>query len=219
MALILSIETSTSVCSVALHINGQLLAYQAIPLNRSHAESLLSMIHHLLENYRMEDLVSIAVSEGPGSYTGLRIGAATATGLCYALDIPLIAINTLEAMLVPVQLFNIQRAWCCPMLDARRMEVYFLLADADGEIIVEAHPHILTEGSFKELLADCKVWFFGDGAAKCKPFLADHKNAIFLEGISPSAQQIGFLAYNHFREQKFVDINTFAPKYLKPYFC
>ncbi len=217
MALILSIETSTAICSVAIHADEELLAYKAVPINRSHAESLLPMIHHLLQDYTMQDLAAIAIAEGPGSYTGLRIGAATATGLCYTLDIPLIAINTLEAMVSQAQPFNMRGAWCCPMIDARRMEVYCLLTDGDGKIVTEAHPHIVTEDSFQELLTRQDVWFFGDGAAKCKPLLAHHKHAIFIDGISSSAQQVGALAYADFRKQQFVDINTFVPKYLKPF--
>jgi tRNA threonylcarbamoyladenosine biosynthesis protein TsaB len=215
MAFILSIETSTSICSVALHTDGELLAYKAAPINRSHAESLLPMIHHLLQDYAMQDLEGIAISEGPGSYTGLRIGAATAMGLCYALDIPLIAVNTLEALAWQVKPCNIHRAWCCPMIDARRMEVYCLLMNGEGNIVTEAHPHIVTEDSFQELLAAEEVWFFGDGAAKCKPLLAHHKHAIFVDGIRPSAQQVGTLAYTGFKNRQFVDINTFSPKYLK----
>lgn len=217
MTLILSIETSTTICSVAVHADEELLAYKAVPINRSHAESLLPMIHHLLQDYQMDDLSAIAISEGPGSYTGLRIGAATATGLCYALDIPLIAINTLAAMVLQVQPFNMTGAFCCPMIDARRMEAYCLLTDGDGNIVTEAHPHTVTEDSFQDLLAAQDVWFFGDGAAKCKPLLAHHRHAFFVDGISASAQQVGKLAYADFRKQQFVDINTFVPKYLKPF--
>jgi tRNA threonylcarbamoyladenosine biosynthesis protein TsaB len=139
MALILSIETSTSVCSIALHQNGNLIAYENLSVARSHAESLLVMIEHVLAitHYSQKDLAAVALSEGPGSYTGLRIGAATATGLCYALDIPLIAINTLAAMALSIKPFNIQGVLCCPMIDARRMEVYCLLTDAAGKIKVK----------------------------------------------------------------------------------
>lgn len=219
MALILSIETSTSVCSVALHASGKLVAYQSVAIARSHAESLLAMINDLLQlrHYTPKDLQAIAISEGPGSYTGLRIGAATATGLCYALDLPLIAVNTLEAMVYAVQPMNITQALCCPMLDARRMEVYCLVTDAHNNILEEAHPHIITEHSFAHWLSQHSMLFFGDGAAKCKSILAHHNHAIFIEGIYPSAQQIGLLAYANFQQNKFVDINLFSPQYLKPF--
>ena len=164
----------------------------------------------------MQDLGAIAVSEGPGSYTGLRIGAATATGLCYALDIPLIAINTLEAMVAQVDC-DIAGAWFCPMIDARRMEVYCLLADAGRKIVVEAHPHIVTADSFQAFLAAHAILFFGDGAMKCEPLFAHQQNAIFVADIYPSAKQIGFLAYENFKVRKFVAINEFTPQYLKPF--
>jgi len=219
MSLILSIETSTSVCSVALHLEGKLLAYQSLLIARSHAEYLLSIIEHILEvsQYTFKDLQAIAISKGPGSYTGLRIGAATATGLCYALDIPLIAIHTLEAMVVAVKPFNINSALCCPMIDARRLEVYCLITDASGNILEEAHPHIVTENSFLNWLNTRQILFFGDGAEKCKPILSYHQHAIFINGIYPSAEQIGSLAYQEFQQNKLVDISTFSPLYLKPF--
>ncbi|OJW72138.1 MAG: tRNA (adenosine(37)-N6)-threonylcarbamoyltransferase complex dimerization subunit type 1 TsaB [Candidatus Amoebophilus sp. 36-38] len=219
MALILSIETSTSVCSIALHNQGNLLGYQSLFVARSHAESLLAMIDHLLDltHYSPKDLQAVALSEGPGSYTGLRIGTATATGLCYALNIPFIAINTLESMVLAVKPFNITHALCCPMIDARRMEVYCLITDAIGNILEEAHPHIVTENSFEIWLRENKVLFFGDGAGKCKPILSEHQNAIFIDGIYPAAKEIGTLAYTHFQQQKFIDIAHFSPRYLKPF--
>jgi tRNA threonylcarbamoyladenosine biosynthesis protein TsaB len=220
MALILSIETSTSVCSVALHASGKLVSHQSVAIARSHAESLLTMINHLLQltHHTPKDLQGIAISQGPGSYTGLRIGAATATGLCYALDIPLLAVNTLEAMVYAVQPLNITHALCCPMIDARRMEVYCLIADAANNILEEAHPHIVTEHSFENWLPKQLMLFFGDGAAKCKPLLAHQPHAIFIEDIYPSAQQIGILAYTHFQQSKFIDLNLFSPQYLKPFY-
>jgi tRNA threonylcarbamoyladenosine biosynthesis protein TsaB len=220
MALILSIETSTSICSVALHNAGQLVAYQTIGIARSHADSLLPMINNLLKlsHHTVKDLAGIALSEGPGSYTGLRIGASTAMGLCYALDIPLIAVNTLAAMVGALQPLNFTHALCCPMIDARRMEVYCLVADATNYILEAAHPHIVSEHSFENWLSQKPMLFFGDGAAKCKPIFGQHGNAIFIDGIYPSAQQIGILAYAHFQQNKWVDIHSFSPQYLKPFY-
>jgi tRNA threonylcarbamoyladenosine biosynthesis protein TsaB len=219
MSLILSIETSTSVCSVALHQEGKLLAYQSLLIARSHAEYLLTIVEHILQvnQYILKDLQAIAISEGPGSYTGLRIGATTATGLCYALDIPLIAIHTLEAMVVAIKPFNTNSALCCPMIDARRMEVYCLIADASGTILEEAQPQIITENSFANWFKTKQIFFFGDGAEKCKPILSSHQNALFIDGLYPSAEHIGTLAYQAFKNNKFVDIATFAPLYLKPF--
>ncbi|ACE05780.1 hypothetical protein Aasi_0356 [Candidatus Amoebophilus asiaticus 5a2] len=219
MSLILSIETSTSVCSVALHREGKLLAYQSLFIARSHAESLLTIIEHIvqLSQYTLKDLQAIAISKGPGSYTGLRIGATTATGLCYALNIPLISVNTLEAMVLAVKPFNINSALCCPMIDARRMEVYCLITEASGTILEEAQPHIVTENSFLNWLNTRQILFFGDGAEKCKPILSSHQHAIFIDGIYPSAEHIGALAYQTFEQNKFVDIADFSPLYLKPF--
>jgi tRNA threonylcarbamoyladenosine biosynthesis protein TsaB len=219
MALILSIETSTSVCSVALHKEGKLISYQSLFVARSHAEYLLSIVEHALEvsQYTAKDLQAIAISEGPGSYTGLRIGASTATGLCYALDISLIAINTLEAMSLAIKPFNFNAALCCPMIDARRMEVYCLITDAAGNVLEKAHPHIIAENSFSTWLDKGEVFFFGDGAEKCKPTLSSHKNAIFIDNIYPSAEHIGMLAYQKFQQNKLTDISAFSPVYLKPF--
>ena len=221
MALILSIETSTNVCSIALHNQGNLVAYQSLFVARSHAESLASMIHNMLQitHYKPKDVEAIAISEGPGSYTGLRIGAATATGLCYAIDIPLIAISTLEAMILAAKEKYINNApiLYCPMIDARRMEVYCMVADHQGHIIEEPYAHIVNNQSFEHLLLKNKVAFFGDGAEKCKSVLAFQENAIFIEAIYPSAEQVGTLAYKKFKELEFTDINYFSPIYLKPF--
>jgi tRNA threonylcarbamoyladenosine biosynthesis protein TsaB len=219
MALILSIETATQVCSVALHEQGKLVSYQSLYIAKSHAESLLPMVEHLLKlsPYTKKDLAAIAISEGPGSYTGLRIGTATAKGLCYALGLPLIAVNTLEAMAWGMQPLNYKKALLCPMIDARRMEVYCLMMDATGAILGETQPYVVDENSFQTWLGQNTVVFFGDGATKCKPLLCKHTNAIFLDHIYPSAQYIGPLAYSHFQQATFVSLAVFEPLYLKPF--
>jgi tRNA threonylcarbamoyladenosine biosynthesis protein TsaB len=151
MALIISIETATKVCSVALHADARLVATQSLHAEKSHSESLLCTIEHLLaiSPYTKEDLTAIAVSSGPGSYTGLRIGTSTAKGLCYALEIPLIAVNTLEAMVHGMQPYNTAQALLCPMLDARRMEVYCLLTDFQGHILDPVHPRLIDQPGCK----------------------------------------------------------------------
>lgn len=217
MALILSIETATRVCSVALCYEGRLVACHTLCIARSHAESLLPMVVHLLDisPYTKKDLVAIAVSEGPGSYTGLRIGAATAKGLAYALGIPLIAISTLAGMVHGMAPYNFSQALLCPMIDARRMEVYCMISDAAGEVLVAPHSHIVTVDSFRPWLKQYPILFFGDGAGKCKPVLEDHCHAIFLDAVYPSAQHVGALAYAKFQQKVFVDLASFEPLYLK----
>lgn len=219
MALILSIETATQACSVALHNAGKLVAYQTLCIAKSHAESLFLMVAHLFDisPYSKKDLAAIAVSEGPGSYTGLRIGISTAKGLGYALDIPLIAINTLEAMVYGVGCYNFEKALLCPMIDARRMEVYCLVSDAAGEILAGPHTQIVDSNSFQPWLQQKRMLFFGDGVEKCKPSLSNHQHAIFLEKIYPSAQHIGALAYTKFQQQAFRDLAALVPLYLKPF--
>lgn len=217
--MILSIETATPTCSVALHAGAKLIAVQSLNVANSHAESLLLTIDHLfsIAPYDKKDLAAVAVSGGPGSYTGLRIGTATAKGLCYALNIPLIAIGTLEAMAHGMQPYNTARALLCPMIDARRMEVYCLLVDAQGKMLEAPHPQIIDTNSFQDRLADYPILFFGDGAAKCKPLLGVHPYTTFIEDIYPSAQHIGALAYAKFHQAAFEDLAYFEPSYLKPF--
>ncbi len=219
MALILSIETATKVCSVALYFEAQMVATQTLLVEKSHAESLILTIEHLLaiSPYTKKALAAVAISSGPGSYTGLRIGTTTAKGLCYALEIPLIAINTLEAMAHGMQPYNTSRALLCPMIDARRMEVYCLLADAHGKVLEAPYPQVIDNDSFQSWLADYEVIFFGDGAEKCKPFLSHHSKAFFIDHIYPAAHHIGSLAYLKFQQAAFENSAYFEPAYLKPF--
>ncbi|MEM9417327.1 MAG: tRNA (adenosine(37)-N6)-threonylcarbamoyltransferase complex dimerization subunit type 1 TsaB [Bacteroidota bacterium] len=205
MSLILSIETATEACSVALHTEAQLIATQTLHVAKSHAESLLLTIEHLLaiSPYEKEELAAVAVSSGPGSYTGLRIGTSTAKGLCYALGIPLIAVNTLEAMAHGMQPYNTNQALLCPMIDARRMEVYCLLTDAQGKLLEAAHPQVIDQDSFQSWLQEQPILFFGNGAEKCKPLLGAHPHACFIDHIHPTAQHIGALAYVKFQQAAF----------------
>jgi tRNA threonylcarbamoyladenosine biosynthesis protein TsaB len=219
MTLIASIETTAKICSSALHVEGQLVATQTLHTEKSHAEWLLCVIEHLLaiSPYKKEDLSAIAVSSGPGSYTGLRIGASTAKGLCYALEIPLIAVNTLEAMTYGMQPYNTTQALLCPMLDARRMEVYYLLADPHGHVLAPAQPQVIDHDSFQAWLQDYSVLFFGSGAEKCKPLLSHHDRALFIDHFYPTAHHIGALAYIKFQQAAFEDLAYFTPLYLKPF--
>lgn len=215
--MILSIETSTDVCSVALHHRATLVATKVAQKAYSHAEKLAPMIDELLKETGVtrSDLKAVAVSAGPGSYTGLRIGVSTAKGLCFGLDIPLITVNTLESMLVglPAQYNDALR---CPMIDARRMEVYCLLASADGTVIETTQARIIDEKSFQPYLEQHTVLFYGNGAAKSVAVIK-HPNAQLLDGITPLAKNIGVLAQEKYENRDFADTAYFEPDYLKPF--
>lgn len=183
----------------------------------SHAEKLAPMIDELLKETGVtrSDLKAVAVSAGPGSYTGLRIGVSTAKGLCFGLGIPLITVNTLESMLVglPAQYNDALR---CPMIDARRMEVYCLLASADGTVIETTQARIIDEKSFQPYLEQHTVLFYGNGAAKSVAVIT-HPNAQLLDGITPLAKNIGVLAQEKYENRDFADTAYFEPDYLKPF--
>lgn len=215
--MILSIETSTDVCTVAIHQADNLIDSRLSEESYSHAEKLAPMIDEILQsnNIKRSELDAIAVSAGPGSYTGLRIGVSTAKGLCYALDIPLITIGTLESMLESVNPSE-NDSLLCPMLDARRMEVYCLMSNKMGEIIEEDHPKIIDDSSFSEYLENTNVYFFGNGAEKCKPVIK-HANARFIDNIKPSAINIGKLASEKLENKEFTDLAYFEPEYLKAF--
>jgi tRNA threonylcarbamoyladenosine biosynthesis protein TsaB len=215
--MILSIETSTEVCSIAIHTDGKLLAESTSFESYSHAEKLAPMIRETLADKGLvkADLTAIAVSAGPGSYTGLRIGTSTAKGLCYALDLPLITVNTLESMLEGLSP-EYKQHWKCPMIDARRMEVYCLLATQDKTMAQPVEAKIIDENSFGKELKSHKILFYGNGANKCRSVITS-ENAMFLEGITPHARNIGIIASRLFEQQKFADLAYFEPDYLKPY--
>jgi len=215
--LILSIETSTEVCSIALHNKRELIASDTSTQPYSHAERLAPMIQELFKTSAVEKnrLSAVAVSAGPGSYTGLRIGTSTAKGLAYALDIPLITVNTLHSMLL-----NLPEAYAghlrCPMIDARRMEVYCLLANDTDKILEEVQAKIIDGASFSHYLETQKILFYGNGAAKCAPII-NSTNGLYLNEIVPSAVNIGELAWEKYQQGDFADLAYFEPDYLKPY--
>ncbi len=219
MAIILSIETSTKTSSIALHEDGQLVSSQHIHVDKSHSEYLTPSIKNLIETsgLTMRSINAVAVSKGPGSYTGLRIGTSTAKGICYALDAKLIGINTLEAMAYGMTKFMDSETFLCPMLDARRMEVYCLVAKNDLEILEPTQAKIIDETSFSSFLPDHKVAFFGNGAMKCKEVLGHGENTLFIDGIDPSAEHIGALAWQRFLNNEFENTAYFEPFYLKDF--
>ena len=217
MAIILSIETSTSVCAAALHESGNLIASQELHTPRSAASQLAVMVERLFSEAKisMKRLNAVAVSAGPGSYTGLRIGVATAKGICYGLSIPLIAIDSLHALASTI--VNSETAELfCPMIDARRMEVYCCLLDRSFQVMEETQAKVIDEHSFLDYLGRQSILFFGNGALKCKTML-NHPNALFLENINCSAAGMGKLAFNKFHSGEFADLGLFEPNYLKDF--
>lgn len=217
---ILHIETSTNVCSVALSENTVCLFSKSNADGMNHASLLSVFIAEALEVLKPlgKKLNAVAVSSGPGSYTGLRIGVSTAKGLCYGLDIPLIAVSTLEILTVEaLKLFpNEENALFCPMIDARRMEVYVAFYNSRGEIKREISADIITSDSYTELLANQPVYFFGNGAEKCKTTLT-HPNARFIDNLNPLAENMISFAEKAFIENRFADVAYFEPFYLKEF--
>jgi tRNA threonylcarbamoyladenosine biosynthesis protein TsaB len=218
MARILSIETSTSICSVAIHEQGELLALAEIMEPGAHAEKLVSLVDAALKqaNLRLVDLAAVAVSQGPGSYTGLRIGVSTAKGIAYALDIPLIGINTLQAMAASQSIA--EGEYVVAVLDARRKEVY---TQTFGDSLQQLSPIeavVLEEGVFGSVLEKGKVYFVGDGVEKVKEEV-QHVNAQFVENweSSLSAKNMGVLASEKHARQEWEDLAYFVPNYLKEF--
>jgi len=217
MALILGIETATKNCSVALFKDGIVIAEKEhISDGYTHAEQLTLFIQDVIysANITLKKVEAVALSMGPGSYTGLRIGTSTAKGLCYALDIPLIAISTLKAMAFAMAK-NENSAIYCPMIDARRMEVFSALYDVNNKQVRGAQADVVDKNTYAEFLAN-EIIFFGDGSLKCKEII-NHKNAKFIEGIHPSAKNLGILAKAKFENKDFEDVAYFEPYYLKDF--
>ena len=219
--LLLSLETSSPVCSVALHrlADGSLVGQTELRLDKSHSTHLTILIEQWLENtgHALTDLAAVAVSDGPGSYTGLRIGAAAAKGLSFALDIPLVAVNTLKALAAQVAAGTAspEKFQFCPMLDARRTEVYAAIYAHAGEELLAPTPLLLDADTLAEQLARHSMLFFGHGAAKFQALLGEHANAGFLAGIQPSAVAVGQLAVAAYHRQEFQDVAYYEPFYLK----
>lgn len=218
MARILSIETSTSICSVAIHEQGELLALAEIKEPGAHAEKLLLLVDEVFEKAGLSfaDLDAVAVSQGPGSYTGLRIGVSTAKGIAYALEIPLIGINTLQAMAASQLVAS--GDYVVAVLDARRKEVY---TQTFGDSLQELSPIeavVLEEGVFASILEKGRVYFVGDGVEKVKEEVKS-ANALFIAdwAISLSAKNMGVLASEKHARQEWEDLAYFVPNYLKEF--
>ena len=217
MAFILSLETSTPVCSVALHQNGVLLGVKEIDQPGAHSERLIGLIEDLLKDSNLEtsQLGAIAVSEGPGSYTGLRIGVSTAKGLAFAFGIPLLGVSTLAAQARGVGAELENDAVIVSMLDARRMEVYREIFDKDQNSIKFLEAEEINELSYSEFLDRGKVYFIGDAVVKVREIIS-HKNAVFIDK-SISAVEVGEIAWLKYQKSEFEDLAYFTPNYLKEF--
>jgi tRNA threonylcarbamoyladenosine biosynthesis protein TsaB len=215
LSYILNIETATKNCSVALAKEGKtILCKEIAEEGYSHAERLHVFIEEIIKEagITFQDLSAIAVSQGPGSYTGLRIGVSAAKGLCFALDIPLISIDTLQVLASQAK---VPHGLIIPMLDARRMEVYSAIFTPNFENIRAVQAEIITENSFEELQET--IYFVGDCTEKCKPVLIK-ENFIFLEEIKyPSAKEMSFLSFEKYKKNDTVDVAYFEPYYLKDF--
>lgn len=218
MALILSLETSTRVCSVALHNNGELIAYRESFDEKSHATQLTVFVEEIFAEHQISaiEIDAVCVSKGPGSYTGLRIGVSVAKGICYGANKPLLALNTLEILTQSgkKELPGDAQALLCPMIDARRMEVYTALWTAQGKELRPTTAEIIDEHFLEQELIENEIYFFGDGANKCKEIIL-HEHAKFIEDLYPSAKYMGQLATELYKNKKYEDAAYFEPYYLK----
>ncbi len=214
---ILNIETSTTVCSAAITRDGEPVVVRANKDGQNHARMLPLFVEELLAEAKQQGLTieAVALSQGPGSYTGLRIGTATAKGICYGLGVPLIPIDTLRVLCAGCGVRDAESIYI-PMIDARRMEVYCAQYDKAGNRLTAIEAKVIDAHSFAEILDAHEVYFFGDGAMKCSTVIT-HKNAHFIEGIVPLAAHMGHLAEEAYKAQRFADVAYFDPFYLKEY--
>ena len=221
--MILCLETATPVCSVALNESCCTIALRETEGQNAHSEKITNFIREVMEVAEIDykQLDAVAVSKGPGSYTGLRIGVSTAKGICYAANLPLMAIDTLEAMAYGMKAKLGSQITgndlLIPMIDARRMEVYAAIFDANLNKINDTAALVIDENSFEELLKEHRLWLFGDGAPKLKKVFENQPNISIIDGFKPSAAFMLPLADKALREQDFVDVAYFEPFYLKDF--
>lgn len=221
MSCILNIETSTETCSVAVAQDGGIIFEKVNNEPNSHTKYLAKFVEEALsfaESHAIP-LDAVAVSSGPGSYTGLRIGVSTAKGICYGKDVPLIAIPTLKLLCVKPLLsdeIEDENALLCPMIDARRMEVYTAIYDRALNEVRKVQADIIEENTYNEWLDKGLVYFFGNGAEKCKEIIK-HPNARFIDGIIPTAKSMLPLAELAIAKGTYVDVAYFEPFYLKDF--
>ncbi|MDR2057050.1 MAG: tRNA (adenosine(37)-N6)-threonylcarbamoyltransferase complex dimerization subunit type 1 TsaB [Dysgonamonadaceae bacterium] len=221
MAYIFQIETSTRACSVALSRGDQIVFDRFNLVGNSHVANLGIFTSEMMEYVKKNgwSIDAVAVSAGPGSYTGLRIGISLAKGLCYGLGIPLIAISSLKIIcqtMLATHNYSADALYFCPMIDARRMEVYAAVYNQNLELVREVNADIVDENTYSEYLSQGKTLFFGDGSDKCKSVIHS-PNAIFIANIHPSATAMATLAEKAFLRKEFVDVAYFEPFYLKEF--
>ena len=213
--MILCLETATPSCSVALVHNGEVLACEEDPKGQNHSEKMTLFIDSVMKkaNISYNQLDAVAVSMGPGSYTGLRIGVSTAKGICYAVSKPLIAVDTLHAMAYGGKYNGI----LIPMIDARRMEVYAAIFDENINKIKDTEAVIIDENSFADLKKDHHLYLFGDGADKCAELFANDDKITVIKDFYCSAKYMNTIAQQKFNNKDFVDVAYFEPFYLKDF--
>jgi tRNA threonylcarbamoyladenosine biosynthesis protein TsaB len=220
VAYLLHIESTSTVCSVSVSENNTLIAIKEINDGFTHAENLHLFIQSVLQQVglTLNQLHGISISSGPGSYTGLRIGFASAKGLAYALNIPLIKVDTLQSLSRNVIESVNKDAYYCPLIDARRMEVYYAVHDIELIEIQKPANLILTENTISIFDLDKDIYFFGDGLGKSKNILGQLKRANFLENIVPSSKHLISLAFDKFTKNEFEDLAYTEPFYLKDFY-
>ncbi len=227
MGLIINIETATNVCSVAIANNGELISFRESLTDKSHSALLGVFVEEILKENKIpvSQLDAIAVSKGPGSYTGLRIGVSTAKGLCYGGNIPLISLNTLKIMtfglinnhfLNKISFTSTDNILLCPVIDARRLEVFTAIYDHLNNTIEDTNAKIIKSTSYEKYLKKKKLIFFGTGANKCSKII-ENKNAIFIENFNTSARYMISLSEEAYNKKKFENVAYFEPYYLKDF--
>jgi tRNA threonylcarbamoyladenosine biosynthesis protein TsaB len=220
VAYLLHIESTSTVCSVAVSKDAELLAVKELNNGYTHAENLHVFIEHVLNeaSISVNDLQAIAVSSGPGSYTGLRIGFSAAKGLAFALQIPLITIDTLKILAaIPIHQTHSDVLYC-PMMDARRMEVYTAIYTKDLKEVMPVCAMVLNQETITVFEKEMSICFFGDGMLKAKELLQTLPNALFIEDVTTSAKAMISLAYAKFIANDFADVAYSEPNYLKDFF-
>ena len=219
---LLLLDTSTALCSAALSDGDRVLQYREAEGRNVHSSLAAVLVRDILEaeGLKASDCDAVAISKGPGSYTGLRVGVSTAKGLCFGAGIPLIGIGTPEVLVAQAAAEGLFPAGCrhiVPMIDARRMEVYSAIYTTDGQRLTEVEPTIVTEDSFADILSgDAPVLFIGDGAEKCREVLGKHPNAVFVQ-CCPKASALAAPAATAWNEKRFEDVAYFEPFYLKDF--
>ncbi len=217
MIRILCLETTTTNCSVGISVDGNMVSLvEKAEKGYSHSENLHSFIEEAIRGAGIDinDLHAVAVSKGPGSYTGLRIGVSAAKGLCFSLDIPLISLPTLIVLAKQV---SVKEGYIIPMLDARRMEVYSGVFNSEHQQVRDTKAELLSADSFRKYLEEAPVYFVGNSNEKCRSVII-HRHANFLSGTQlPSANEMGYLAFRKFEKNDFEDVAYFEPFYLKDF--